>query len=762
MNFLNRNTLKRFLWNSRGVWITTPAIALLVYGIRLTSILQPWEWAMYDAYMQLRPSQPQDERIIIVGITEEDLENLRGSVIKDDKLAKLLNKLKEQQPVAIGLDIYRNLAVPPGTEQLNEVFNNTPNLVGIQKVVGEAGKETVNPPPILAKKGQVGANDLIFDGDNRIRRGLIYVDDSEGNIVYSLSIYLALHYLQSKEITPEVIEGTDNWKLGKTTLIPLETNDGSYVRTDAGGFQVLINYRGGNNHFRQVSVMDVLNDQVKNEQGELDPEWGKDKVILIGNVEESANDYFFTPYRGGFLKIPVPTSGVEIHANLTSQAIAAALDDRALMRTYSELGEFMFILLFSAVGSVLSWQFRYTEGKQSRSLWRWGGSMVAVGTLFLITYYEFIIGWWLPVIPALLAFGGAAIAITAYIARTAGEIRKTFGRYLTDQVVENLLENPSGKDLGGVRKEITILTSDLRGFTATSERFPPEEVIKILNFYLGYMADVITKYEGTIDEFLGDGILVLFGAPTKRPDDAQRAIACAVEMQQVMKDVNQQMKIWKLPQLEMGIGINTGEVVVGNIGSEKRTKYGVVGSQVNLTYRIESYTTGGQILISESTLNKAWGQVIVNSTREVQPKGIPQPITIYDVGGIKGKFDLVLEKEVDIYVSLSEPIALQYQLLKGKDVDEILYYGRLVELSEKGGKIAFNSDLIPQEKPPSLTNLKINFLTPHQTPSVSEDIYGKIIDKNSEEGTFYIYFTAKPPRIAQLLEQSYQMLLSVS
>ncbi|MGK7944378.1 MAG: CHASE2 domain-containing protein [Microcystaceae cyanobacterium] len=753
MSFLTWNIFKRFIWNSRGIWMTAPAIAVLVCLIRWSGVLQPWEWAMYDVYMRLRPAQPQDDRIVIVGITEDDLEGFKGSVIPDDKLAELLNKLIAQQPTAIGLDIYRNLAIPPGTEKLNEVFRNTNNLVGIQKVVGEVGRETVNPPPILAEKGLVGANDLIFDGDNRVRRGLIYLDDAKGNTVHSFSVYLALLYLQGKDIAPEVMEGTDNWKLGETTLIPLEKNDGGYVRTDAGGFQVLINYRGGNNHFKQVSVTDVLKDQVRNEQGQLDPEWGKDKVILIGTVAESANDYFFTPYRGGFLEIPIPTSGVEIHANLTSQVIAAAIDGRHLMRTYPELREFWWILLWSWVGASISWQFRYSEGKKFRSLIR-VASIVGCGVLlFGITYYEFMMGWWVPVIPPLLAFGGSAIAITAYIAHTAGEIRKTFGRYLTDQVVENLLEHPSGKELGGLRKEITILTSDLRGFTATSERLPPEEVIKILNFYLGYMADVITKYQGTIDEFMGDGILVLFGAPTKRPDDAERAIACAVEMQQVMTEVNKQMKAWKLPKLEMGIGVNTGEVVVGNIGSEKRTKYGVVGAQVNLTYRIESYTVGGQILISESTLNQAWGQIVVNSTKEVQPKGIPQPITIYDVGGIEGRFNLILEKEADIYVNLKEPIALQYRLLKGKDVGETLYYGRLIELSEKGGKIAFNSDSTPQETPPSLTNLKINFLNPRQNPSVSEDIYAKVVDSKSEEGTFYLYFTAKPPQIAQLLEQ---------
>jgi len=224
-------------------------------------------------------------------------------------------------------------------------------------------------------------------------------------------------------------------------------------------------------------------------------------------------------------------------------------------------------------------------------------------------------------------------------------IRQVFGRYLSDTVVATLLESPEGLKLGGERRKITILTSDLRGFTALSESLSPEQVIQILNIYLEHMADVINNYEGTIDEFMGDGILVLFGAPKPRDGDALRAVACACNMQLAMGAVNKKMKNLGLPQLEMGIGINTGEVVVGNIGSDKRTKYGIVGSPVNLTYRIESYTSGGQILISEQTLQEVKSNVKIASQKQVQPKGISKPITIYEVYGVGGTYNLYLPKE---------------------------------------------------------------------------------------------------------------------
>ena len=155
---------------------------------------------------------------------------------------------------------------------------------------------------------------------------------------------------------------------------------------------------------------------------------------------------------------------------------------------------------------------------------------------------------------------------TAQLKQKNELICKLFGRYLSDEVVANLLSSPEGLKLGGQRRNITILISDLRGFTATSERKSPEEVVEILNFYLGCMADVISQYQGTIIEFMGDGILVLFGAPTAREDDAVRSVACACAMQLAMGEVNAKMKELGLPQLEMGIGLNTGEVVVGNIG----------------------------------------------------------------------------------------------------------------------------------------------------------------------------------------------------
>lgn len=210
-------------------------------------------------------------------------------------------------------------------------------------------------------------------------------------------------------------------------------------------------------------------------------------------------------------------------------------------------------------------------------------------------------------------------------------IRATFGRYLTDEIVTEILERPEGLELGGDLRRVSIMLSDIRGFTTLSEHLAPAEVVKLLNRYLGAMTDIIMKYQGTIDEFIGDAILAVFGAPLQRDDDADRAVQCALEMQAAMKAINAQNEREGLPTIASGIAINTGDVIAGNIGSEKRSKYGFVGHPMNVASRIEDVTFGGQIHISDSTLQSLSGQYAIGDSREISVKGIDEIIKIHEV-----------------------------------------------------------------------------------------------------------------------------------
>jgi adenylate cyclase len=213
-------------------------------------------------------------------------------------------------------------------------------------------------------------------------------------------------------------------------------------------------------------------------------------------------------------------------------------------------------------------------------------------------------------------------------------VRRVLGRYVTDEVAEHVLSAPEELHLGGERREVTILMSDLRGFTVMSDRMDPETVVTVLNHYLHHMVEIALKWGGTIDEIIGDALLIIFGAPLQLPDHAKRAACCAIEMQQTMAAVNSCLGKEGLPAIACGIGVNTGEVVVGNIGSEKRMKYSVVGSPVNLTSRIESLTIGGQILASESTREALGQQARIDGKLRVNMKGFDRPVTIYEIGGV--------------------------------------------------------------------------------------------------------------------------------
>ncbi|MFQ5518944.1 MAG: adenylate/guanylate cyclase domain-containing protein, partial [Mariprofundus sp.] len=236
-------------------------------------------------------------------------------------------------------------------------------------------------------------------------------------------------------------------------------------------------------------------------------------------------------------------------------------------------------------------------------------------------------------------------------------IRDTFGRYLSEEIVDTLVDSPQGLNLGGEKRHLTIMMADLRGFTSIGERLPAETVVDRINIFLGQMTEVIQKHQGTIDEFIGDAILSIFGAPVQREDDALRAVKCAVEMQLTMDDVNREYAKRGYPAVQMGIGINTGQVIVGNIGSKKRTKYGVVGRVVNTTSRIESYTIGGQILVSDSTLADCKDLLRIDDQMQVMPKGLSEEITIYDIGGVQGDESLQLPvKKAMPLISLNKAV----------------------------------------------------------------------------------------------------------
>ncbi len=731
-------TIRRLFWQWRGAIITVPTVTAAVLGLRSLGLLQQLELFALDQFFLLRPREPVDERIVIVQIDEADVQAQKRWPLTDATLAQVLTTIQQQQPVAIGLDLYRDLPVEPGQAQLEQLFQTMPNLIGVQKVVASSDSASVQPPPALKALKQVGANDLILDGDGRIRRGLLALDDEQsGETMPSFAAYLAGIYLERRGLEYDFSEhevriiDSQTGKV-KAMLPAFEPNSGSYIRAGEGGFQILMNYRGRIQQFKTVTLTEVLEQRFA-------PELMRDRIVIIGSTAESLKDLFFDPYSSN-LTAPSRTAGVVIHANLVSEILSAALDQRPVLRTWNEPTESAWIFFCTLLGAITSWQQRHL--KRPWNLIGLVGVLMLAGGIGIIGYGAFLIGWWIPVVPPILGLLGAALAITGYVARSVADMRRTFGRYLTDEVVSSLLETPSGLQLGGERRKVTVLISDLRGFSAISERLPPEQVVSILNLYLGAMSDVITRYQGTINEFIGDGIFVMFGAPIQREDDAERAIACAIAMQAEMEQVNQQNKQHGFPRLEMGIGINTGEMIVGNIGSQKRAKYTVIGNHANLAARIETYSVGRQILISEHTL-KAAGQALVkvDAQMRVEPKGIREPLALYEVVGIYGQYAIDLPEEKETFLNLSEAVPVKYTVLEGKHVVGTVFEGSLVCVSESGAELRYDIPLMP------LSNLKLNLLIPSAN-SKDSDFYAKVLNRPAiNSGCVRIRFTSAPQEL---------------
>ena len=330
-------------------------------------------------------------------------------------------------------------------------------------------------------------------------------------------------------------------------------------------------------------------------------------------------------------------------------------------------------------------------------------------------------------------------AKNAELARAHELVRHAFGRYVSEEVAESLLRTPEALKLGGEERETTILMSDLRGFTAMAGRMPPSEVIEILNLYLETMVEVIGRYEGTIDEIIGDAILVIFGAPVASDDHAARAVACGLAMQLAMAEVNERLAAQKGVQLEMGIGIHTGRVIVGNIGSLRRTKYAAVGSNVNLAGRVESFTTGGQVLITEDTRTKIEMPLRIDGEFQVEPKGAARSLLLFEIGSIGPPYSLSLPCREAALRPLPDPLPVQFTVLEEKFAGRTVYDGRLVELSN------FETRLESSLVQTVLSNLKIA-IAPGPQGNPAGEIYGKVVSASAgSPSVASVRFTSTSP-----------------
>lgn len=396
-----------------AILLIASCVAGLTIALSYTGVFQFLEWSALDRWFCLRPAEPKDSRIVVVTISESDLSYLGQWPVSNRVLNQVITQINQQKPRAIGLDLYRDLPLESGQAELEAVFRATPNLIGVEKVIGDA----VKPSPVLEDLDQIALADLVIDRDGKIRRSLLSIKLDDGEVKLGLATRLALMYLAAEGIELKPVGQTANRSLGKAVFVPFRSNDGGYLNADAGGFQILLNFRGTDADFERVSIVDVLT-------GKIPKNLFSDRIVLIGSTAQSLNDLFLTPYshQQNFQYMP----GVFVHANTISHILSAALDGRSSIQVVAEPWEWLWIFVWSCLGSIITVVFLRENSFFKHSLFLFQSVFVCLilpaAILFNSGYLFFLCSWWLPVISPLFALISANLIVNIYYSQNQKQL----------------------------------------------------------------------------------------------------------------------------------------------------------------------------------------------------------------------------------------------------------------------------------------------------------------------------------------------------
>ena len=610
-------------------------IFLLITVLRAGGHIEFLELTAYDWFIRLTPKLSDgDPKITLIKISESDISALGRWPVTDEILARAMEILLKSNPRTIGLDMYRDILVPPGSEELNRIVTENPQIVGVMKF----GVNGVLPQAIIRNTEQVGFNDVLVDRGGSVRRALLFLDDGE-NVYNSFALRLAALYLQAEGISPQADPVNPKYiRLGDTTIKPFETNDGGYIHADARGYQFLLDFKNTDSSFRSFSFSDLLSGNVPRDSV-------RNKVIIIGVDAQSVKDFFYTPLSRGFEE-DQQIIGVVLHGHIVNQLLRFALDGTRPISSPSEGKKVFWILLWSLIGSVIGLR---TRSALRFSMWSGGGLAI----LFLTAYFAFLAREWIPLVPPALSFFISFVVVMAYMSNHEKKKRallmQLFSQHVSKEIAEMIWQQRdqllNDGRLSSQKMMDTVFFLDLKGFTAMSEKMDPKDLLDWLNSYMESMARLIMDRGGVVDNYVGDGIKADFGIPLPRSNedevrsDAINAVTCALSME---KEINRLNTLWGengLPAVGMRVGIFTGPVVAGLLGSSQRLKYTTIGDTVNIASRLESYDkeigkdTLCRILIGDTTLGYLDSRFITERIGEVSLKGKEESIVIYQVLG---------------------------------------------------------------------------------------------------------------------------------
>ena len=584
----------------------------------------------YNMLFSWRGKRSPTQDVVIVAIDDKSFEDLGAYPWPRDVYGKIIEKLKKDEAKVIGLDIeFAN----PGPKPENDIFfakaaKAAGNVLSVatftdDKISVDTSKGTqeysyqrYNLPITILNDSmcKTGFTAFDMDIDGVVRKSALvnFLDDRK-----ELS---KITYQEAQKVYSFALASVSMFQ-GKTeeqVIDDVKKRNSNYLRgVSPVNNTLLINYEGGPKTFKRVSFYRVLN-------GEVAKGTFKDKIVLVGATSTVLHDEFLSPYteEGNM-------PGVEIHAN----AIDDLLKNEYLVKSSMAVN---YLVLVVFVTIILFFTSKYTP-LLSAAL-----SILVYIVFFFFALFLFIKNYWLDISVPFVALILTYTVNVGYRVITEGQksrkMKGAFQRFVSRQVVDEIIKN--GLDnltVGGRKQKLVVFFSDIRNFTTMAERLAPEEVVEVLNFYFKEMTSIAFKYGGTVDKYIGDAIMVEFGAPLARPNDEELAVRMAIEMQEKMKELREIWKTQGREQFEIGCGINSGEAVVGFMGTDRKMEYSALGDTVNLASRLESLTKEyhASIIISQAVYEKVKDIIVVKDLGFATVKGKTIKVQIYDVLGLK-------------------------------------------------------------------------------------------------------------------------------
>ena len=593
-------------------FIVANLMVLLLVPLREAGWLQGLELSWYDTLVTFFAGSQQSDRVILVVTTEADI-NRFGYPIRDNDLAAVLARVFAGGPKAVGVDLYRDLPMPPGSEELQAIQRAQDNLYWVFKLPDE-GNIGIPPPPALRESGREVLADHVTDAGGVVRRALLLAaDERTGSNWRAMGVSLAERYT-GQALRPM----DDDLALGQGRIPLLNQPYGPYARVDAAGYQMLFDYRGGYRRFRQISFAEIIDR----------PELGaalRDRIVLVGTAALSIKDNFATPFSTGWGG-EGPLIGIALHAYLADQLIRLANGESRNPVPRPRMLDNVAIWIAAMAGAVLA-----------LLAWRVLVVLVALllglGLVGGVTAWGFgVAGLLLPGVPVALAWvlsaAGCNFVMHSVGLRERIQLRRSFESYLDPRIINEMMQGDTLPSFGGEHREITAIFTDIAGFTTTAESLDAATVAGLLGDYFGVLTDAVVKNGGLVNDFIGDGLVVLFGAPMHQPDHAERAVAAALAMDEAGQRFGAGLAARGIAWGRTRVGVHTGMALVGNIGTRGKLKYGALGDTLNTASRVEGLNKyiGSHVAVTGETAAQCRhqtfrpvGDIIVKGRKSAMP-----------------------------------------------------------------------------------------------------------------------------------------------